>query len=161
MAQEDKREADLASAIYGTILVTAVVVGTSADSHITAGWGALIVFITTFVFWLAHVYANLLAFRAAERRMPSGAEVRRIALDEWPIIQAGFFPIAVLRLAGAGLFSRSIAFSIAMWMGVAALFIWGLIVAHREGQGMVATLLTAGITAAFGVAIVLLKVIIE
>jgi len=64
---------------------------------------------------------------------------------------AGFFPIAVLLLAGAGLFSRSIAFSIAMWMGL-RLSSYGFDSrATEKGRAWVATLLTAGITAAFGV----------
>ena len=51
---------NLAGGIYGTILVTSIVA--AADSS-DAIWQSLgIVEVTVLVFWLAHVYANALAW---------------------------------------------------------------------------------------------------
>jgi len=49
---------------------------------------------------------------------------------------------------------------IAMWVGVAALFVWGLTMAHYEGAGTAGMLLTAVTNAAFGLVIIALKAIV-
>ncbi len=80
--EETPAYADIASGIYGTILVTAVVAGTAADDEITALSGALVVLVTTLVFWLAHAYANALALRLKQRARPSWAQFSRLAVEE-------------------------------------------------------------------------------
>jgi hypothetical protein len=50
---------NLTSAVYGSVLAAGVVVG-SGDNH--GGWSlAVILLVTGFVFWRAHVYAETVA----------------------------------------------------------------------------------------------------
>jgi hypothetical protein len=152
--------ANIASAIYGTILVTAVVAGTAASEEVSVAGGILIVLATTLVFWLAHFYANLLALRLTIKRRPAWPEVRRLSGEEWPLVQAGALPILILLLAETGLYGRDTAFAVAMWSGVAALFFWGVVYARYEGSGVAGALASGTFNAALGLIVVALKVIV-
>jgi len=153
--------ADIASGIYGTILVTAVVAGASADPHMEAWRGAVVVLVTTLVFWLAHVYANQMALHHSQRQHSSWTQVRELAWQEWPLVEAGLLPIIILLLLGAtGVTSRDTAFTVAVWAGVVILFIWGIVLARRDGRGVLATLLLATASAALGAVIIILKIIV-
>ena len=155
------RHADIASGIYGTILVTAVVAGASADPHLDAWRGAAVVLVTTLVFWIAHIYANLLALHHGQRQRSTWAQAREVAWQELTLVEAGVFPIAILLLLGAtGVTSRDTAFTVAVWAGVVVLFLWGIVLARREGLGIPATLLSATVSAALGVIVILLKILV-
>ena len=67
------------SAIYGTILVTAVIVALSEDPNASARELAEAVATTTVVFWLAHAYSDYIGRRAATRD-PARWETIRLAL---------------------------------------------------------------------------------
>jgi hypothetical protein len=92
---------DVACGIYGTILVTAVAAGASAVPEMEALKGALVVLVTTVVFWIAHIYANLMALHRSQRRRSSLAEAGEVALQELPLVGAGVLPILILLLLGA------------------------------------------------------------
>ncbi len=153
--------ADIASGIYGTILVTAVLAVTAADEEVSALSGALIVAVTALVFWLAHTYANLLALRLKQHARPSWAQARHLAGEEWPLVEAGIVPAAVLLIGAAGLYSRNAAFAVAMWLGVVALFVWGLVYARMEEASLPGMLLAAFANAALGMVIILLEAVIH
>lgn len=92
---------NLAGGIYGTILVTSIVA--AADSSVTI-WRSLgIVEVTMIVFWLAHVYAGVLARSIDGDETFSRREVRRVAGREWPLLQAAIVPSIVLLAGGFGL----------------------------------------------------------
>ena len=79
----------VARTIYGTILITALVAGLSEDHGIDA-WRILVsVTGTAIVFWLAHVYAEVLSQRLAAGRSLSWAETGKAMGEELPMIQAG------------------------------------------------------------------------
>jgi hypothetical protein len=92
---------ELAGAIYGTILVTALIAALSEDEGADPLEIGAAVILSTLVFWLAHVYARLLAIQVSERRL-SIAEVRDTAVEEWPMVQSVALPVAVLVLAPVG-----------------------------------------------------------
>jgi hypothetical protein len=89
---------DVACGIYGTILVTAVAAGASAVPEMEA---LKVVLVTTVVFWIAHIYANLMALHRSQRRRSSLAEAGEVALQELPLVGAGVLPILILLLLGA------------------------------------------------------------
>jgi hypothetical protein len=152
---------DIASGIYGTILVTAVVAGASAEPHLEAWKGAVIILVTTLVFWLAHVYANLLALHHAQRRLTSLSEARDAGLQEVPLIFAGVLPMLILLSLGAtGWLSRDAAFTVAVWSGVLVLFVAGIILARRDGHGFWVTILSASISAGLGMIVIMLKILV-
>jgi hypothetical protein len=152
---------DVASGIYGTILVTAVVAGASADPHVEAWKGALVVLVTTVVFWIAHIYANLLALHRNQRRRSNLSEAGEVGLQELPLVFAGILPILILLILGAaGVTSRDTAFTVAVWSGAAVLFAGGIILARRDGHGVLVSLLSASILAGLGIVIIILKILV-
>ena len=76
----DHEHANPARAIYGTILVMAVITALSHDDSVTSAQLIAGVLATTFVFWIAHVYAEVLGTRLAgdgdARRWPTSPSLR-------------------------------------------------------------------------------------
>jgi hypothetical protein len=68
--------------IYGTVVVLAVVVAGGKAFPDGPGHIAVLVVITTLVFWVAHVYAHGLAYSVAHDQHRSLAELRHIARRE-------------------------------------------------------------------------------
>jgi hypothetical protein len=143
--------------IYGTIVVIATIVsGARAYTH-SLGHVAVLVFLTTVVFWLAHVYAHSLARSVREDRHLSRAMLLDIARHESSIIEAALIPVGILMLGHFGVIKESTDLWLAIGAGLVALVIQGLAFARAERLG---TLGTAAIVAAnlgLGVALVGLK----
>jgi hypothetical protein len=151
----DRKPAKLARAIYGTILVTAVVAALSEDEDANPLEIGLAVLATSLVFWLAHVYASMLATSVGGRL--TFAHARELAMEEWPLVQSSALPIAALLLAPVGVVSDYTAESLAIGVGLATLFLWGLLFGRRQGLAPLGLLLVATVNVAFGAAIVALK----
>ncbi len=150
-----------ARTIYGTILVTALVAGLSESKAIDA-WQILVsVAGTAIVFWAAHVYSEVLSQRLAAGRSLSRAEIGRAAADELPMLQAGIPAAIALSLAALGFYSTDTGVSLAIGFGVASLFAYGLVLAHREGATRLQTLSVACVNGAFGLVIVALKAFVH
>ena len=149
------RGENLAGGIYGTILVTSIVAA-SDTSHTV--WRSLsIVTVTVCVFWLAHVYAGLLAWSIASDEPISRRQVRVFSLREWPLLQALVVPALALIAGGIGLIPSRAAFAIAIGYGAASLVWWGLLYARKERLGRRATFAVVVVNALFGLCIVVLK----
>jgi hypothetical protein len=144
-------------AIYGILVVTAVVVAESLDPEISPYAGAESVVVTTLIFWIAHTYARAMAKRLEERRRRTWREILQIAGVEWPLVEAGLVPALLLVLGGLGLYSRAWAFGLAMWVGVAQLFLWGVAYARREDASWPMTLLGGAFNSVLGLVIIGLK----
>ena len=65
--------------IYGTMVVLATVVAGAEAYRDGAGHIVLLVLMTTFVFWLAHVYAHALGHSVSTGKRISGDELVRLA----------------------------------------------------------------------------------
>ena len=150
-----------AGAIYGQILVTAVVATLSEEDDISAGETFAAVAVTMLVFWLAHVYAESVAKRLGRGEPLKVGEVWTIARYEWPIAQAAVPALLVLGIGSLGLLSRDASVAIAIGLGVAELLGWGFIIARRSGMSPLATLGSVAMNGAFGLAIVVLKVVVH
>jgi hypothetical protein len=149
--------ANLAGAVYGTIVATAVVLGLGKTSASPAR--ALWILVGSGVFfWAAHVYSELLAHRLHAHRPMTRAEVARVMRREWPLFQATF-PLAVpLALGALGLIDGGAARDLAVFVGVATLAVWGGVIARREGCGGAGVVAAATANAAVGLSLVALKV---
>jgi hypothetical protein len=150
---------NLAASVYGTILVSSVIVGLAA-TNLAAGTMMAAVSVTALVFALAHAWSTSLA-RSAEDR--SAMSVRRV-LDgvrhEWPMVEAVAPALVALGLAALGVYSVKAGLWIAISANTVLLFVWGAILRHRAG-GTAADFLAAGLTtAALGLVLVALKALV-
>jgi len=151
----------VARAIYGTILATALVAALSAYEGMGA-WQILVSMVVTMVvFWVAHVYAEVLSQRLSAGRGLTWPEVRHAFRSELPMVAAAV-PAALALLGSAvGLYSRDTGTWIAVGIGVAALFGYGLLLAYRERATVPRTLLTVLVNGSFGLVIVALKAFVH
>ena len=117
--------------------------------------------VTSFVFWLAHVYAHGLSYSATHDEHLSLAELRRIAGREGSIVGAALLPVAALSLGAFGLVSTRAAVWAAFGVGLAALVLEGFIFARVERMGALGTLAIVTANLALGVALVGLKLLVN
>ena len=146
-----------APAIYGGLLVTALItVQWRSDS--TAEFIALSLLVSVFVFWLTHVWAEIV-----DRRVGgpvSSEQVARIAWDEAPMLSSALAPGATLVLARIVGVPVDEAIALALIVSIVQLFLWGLAVGRALDRGPGVALLAAGIECAFGLLLVGLKVVV-
>jgi hypothetical protein len=146
--------------VYGTIVVLSVIVtGAKAFPH-ALGQVAVLVAVTTVVFWLAHVYAHGIAFSVGRDTHLSLAELGHIGRREASIVAAGVPPETALVLGAAGLFSEQVAVWLAFGLGLAVLGATGLVFARVERLGYLRTLVAVCANLALGVALIGLKVFV-
>ena len=146
--------------IYGTVLVLSVVVAEAAAFPDGPGHVALLVGVTTLVFWLAHVYAHGIAFSIGHDTRLSLAELRTLARREAAILEAGVPIEAALLLAVVGVLSEQTAVWLALGLGMAALTITAVVFARVEHLGPLKLLAAIVANLAFGVTLIVLKVLV-
>jgi len=160
LAPEADATANVAGAIYGQVLVTAITASLTEEDEISTGETFAAVAVTVLVFWLAHIYARAVAERLSRQDDLGWAEVRGIAAREWPMAQAALPTLMVLALGWAGALSRDTSVELAIGVGVLSLVGWGFVIARRSRLSVLGTVGAVAVTGGFGVVIVLLKVAI-
>ncbi len=156
-----RRSPNLIAAIEGTIVATAVVATIDASdsgSPFRAFW--LLIATGTF-FWVAHVYADLLASRIKGHHRMRREDVAHVMHREWPLLQASLLLAVPLALGALGIVSGALALDLALFVGVAALVGWGIVFSRREGHGLAGIIAAASVNAAVGLIIVGLKVAVR
>ena len=152
---------NFAGAIYGLILATSVIAVTRKYKPGDAGVTAVTVIVTATVFWLAHVYAGVLAVGLAEHHTPTRADLRRIVDEEWPLVQAGVLPTAVLLLGPIGVVADAAAQDAAMVACLAELTVIGLAAARASGAPLPVVALSGLVSAGLGGVVIGLKVLVH
>lgn len=149
-----KRAAD---GLYGTILALAVIAALSKDD--SAGAGVIVggVLTTAVAFWLAHVYAEVLARRALGEASGLRADVAHAAQQEWPLVEAAIAPAVPLLLWGIGVLGRTGGITVALVVGLADLAGWGYLAGRTSGQSRPMSAISALVAVLVGTGMVLLK----
>jgi hypothetical protein len=155
------RRRDVVGAVYGQILVTAVIAAFSEYSGISAAETLSGVAVTILVFWVAHVYANAVAEQVSHERALTASDIRRVARDEAPMVQTAIPAMAVLGLGWAGALPDRAAINLAIAVGVVELVAWGFVIARRASLSPRGTAVAVTVNGALGLAIVGLKVAIH
>jgi hypothetical protein len=157
----DDEHANPARAIYGTILVMAVITAISHDKGIGPGEIIAAVAATTVVFWLAHVYAEVLGARMEGETGPVMANIRAAMRSEWPLVEAALLPVLGLLLGVIGIVGRDAAVNIAIGAGVVELFAWGIAAGRKLELSTKRTIVVGVVNGAFGLLMVALKVLVH
>lgn len=151
----------LAGFIYGTIVVLSVIVGGARAYPDGPGHIAVLVVVTSVVFWLAHVYAHGLGHSVAHDEHLSFAELRYIARREGSIVEAALPPVAALLLGAAGVLATNVALWLAFGLGLAVLVAQGVTFARVERLGRLATLGVVGVNLCLGLVLIGLKLLVS
>jgi hypothetical protein len=150
--------------IYGTLVGSSVL---AAEGSKREGVGeiAVVVLVTLAVYWFAHGYSDMLPARAerisSDGRPHALRDLQQALRAEWPIVGGSLALVAVLLLAhllGAGV---NLSVDVALWFAVAEQAFWGLLAARAaQIRGWPMLLYGAG-TAALGVVLTCLKVLLH
>ena len=150
---------DAASAVYGTILAASVlIVAYSSSSALPAFLGVVG---TGIVFWLAHAHVTIMRRVVRDGQHVDARVIRHALTEEWPLVQASLTPAAPLVLAMFGLIEVWVAVDIGVGLCFLSLIAWGIVVARAADLTRRQTLLAIGINAAFGVLLMVLKVLVH
>jgi len=153
-------EGDPAEAIYGT-LIAAAVLATKAhkgESGATVLWSALLVL---GLYWVAHVYADVVGERLATHTRPGWSAILHTALRDWSMLRGSLIPVAVfglVRVAGATVNAAGLT---AIWVTVALLGCWGMVAALRGGARGLELVVETLVCASLGLLVVVLKIFVH
>ena len=153
-----RRSPNLVGTIEGTIVAMAVAAGLSESATVSELRALWILLATGAFFWVAHVYADLLAGRIQGRHRMRGRDVVGVMSREWPLFQSTFWLAVPLLLGALGLFDRETSLNLAVLVGAAALVCWGVVFSRREGYGLAGIVGAASVNATVGLLIIALKV---
>ena len=150
----------LAGFLYGTIIVlSVVVVGAKAFPH-EPGHVAALAFITSAVFWIAHVYAHALGHSVGHDERVSPAELKYIARREASMIEAALPPTGALVLGAIGVLSTRASIWLALALGLVVLGAQGIAFARIERLGWLGTIGVVGANLLLGVVLIGLKIFV-
>ena len=146
-------------AVYGLILAAAVMVVSWDSGTSDAGRIAVVVLVTAVVFWLAHVYAELLGTGVSQERRLIRADVAQALRDRWALVEVVIPLVLVLALGAIGAIPDGTALAAATAIAPIELAAAGGYAAIRDGAGPRGTIASAAIALALGLVVVLLKVL--
>jgi hypothetical protein len=148
---------DYATAIYGSLLVTSLVaVQWRHDASTDAI--ALTLVVGVVVFWLAHVWSEIVSHRV--HGPIQGHQIRSIAMAEIPMLEATVLPALALAAARIPGVTPDAAINLALVVCIGQLFVWGLVVGRAAHSSRWLALRVAIVDSLLGVAIVGLKVVV-
>lgn len=146
-----------AGAVYGTVIAGSLVVAEGSQDDVDLGRLVLLVLATQVVYWLAHVYSEVVGLRIEERRAPTWHEVGGVLRSEWALVAASFGPLLAIGVGAALGLDPDTCVLLALWVIPVILAGWALLAARRSSMRVGETVLYVGLSAAFGVALVVLK----
>ncbi len=151
----------IAGTVYGTIVVMATVTAGSYGEDTNTRWLAVVVGVTVFVLWIAHLYSHALAESLERRRRLGRAELGAVARRELAIPAAALAPIAALVLGALGLIDEQTAVWLALGVGMGTLAVQGARYATIEQLGRTGTLAAIALNLFLGLVIVGLKALLS
>jgi hypothetical protein len=132
----------------------------AGGAHLRTVAMAVTVVVTLLVYWAAEGYAELLGEHAHAGRLPTWAHVRASLADIWPMVSASYVPLVALLAARVLGVDTAAAATVALVVAVALLLVQGWVggrASQLRGLPLLAVTLIAG---AFGVAMILLKLLV-
>lgn len=151
---------NLSGAIYGTIVSMTVIATASKDADLGPVGIGIWAAITGVVFWIVHVYADIVGAGYATPR-EALSHAKRAFRTQWPIVQGALIP-AVAMLAGPlHIVDKDNASYFAVAIGILTLFATGLLIGARDRRNWARRILIGTINALFGLVILALKIFVH
>jgi hypothetical protein len=148
-------------AIYGLILATSVIAVSREYDASNAGRIGVTVLVTGVVFWLAHVYARVLARSVTQHRMLSRLEAREVLRHDWPLVEVTVPLVLILALGALDVMSDRAAILVATLAALVELAAAGAYAARKSGASLAWTVVSALVAVTLGSAVVLLKALVH
>jgi hypothetical protein len=148
---------DYATAIYGSLLVTSLV-AVQWRHDVDTATIALTLAVGVVVFWLAHVWSEIVSHRV--HGPISRGQMRSIARAETPMLEAAILPALALATGQLPGVTSDAANGLALVVCIGQLFVWGLVVGRAAHSSRWLALRVAIVDSLLGMAIVALKVVV-
>jgi hypothetical protein len=148
--------------VYGVILVSGMIVVSAG--HGATAWNVFwTVIATVIVFWAAHLYAGTVAHHGLDHDRVVGLReaFRGSFRRSLGLLASALLPSFILLLGATKAIPDVLAMWAALWAGVFVLAVLGFIAFRRRGASLLMQIVGALVTAAFGVAMILMKVLIH
>jgi hypothetical protein len=147
--------------VYGTVLAGSLIAVEGGGDDVRVPRLVGVVLVTQLVYWLAHAYAELVGGRVSSGQRPRRGQVARLLREDWSLVTASFVPLAVTVLTWVAGVPTSSAVLAGLWANAAMLAGWALLAGRRARLRAGELLLYVTVSAVFGVALVLLKIVIH
>lgn len=151
----------LKGGVYGQVIVTATIAALALDDTLSAANILVFTVATMFVFWLAHVYAELVAVQVVAGSRLSRGNLLRVMRSEWPIMKSAGLPSLALLLAVLGVYERQAGITIALIVGVVSLAGWGWLIGRRSGLSRFGVIVASALSAGLGLLVVALELALQ
>ncbi len=148
-------------AVYGLVLATSVIAVSREYNSSNAGLIAVSVLVTGIVFWLAHVYARVLAGSITRERIPDRSEMREALRHDWPLVRVTVPLVLILALGAFDVVPDRAAILAATIVALVELAGAGAYAARASGAGPRGAAVSAAIAVTLGGAVVLLKALVH
>ena len=147
--------------IYGTVLVGGMIVATGPLQ--ATSWETFLAVVgTVIVFWAAHMYAGVIARRGRSvDSMGLGTAIRRSFRNSLGFLTSALPPCVILLLGATQVVPDALAIWTALWLGVVILGVIGFRVFAQRSDSWGVRILGCLGTAAFGLAMIVLKAVIH
>lgn len=151
-------EEGTAAGIYGVIVGASVMAASHAGTAFAVD---LSVLVTLIIYWGAERYARVVAQRIHDGHRPDRSELRQQLTTGWEMVSATSLPLVVLvivRLLGAELYA---AILVALACSTVLLLLAGWEIGRDGKLTRAERIVSAATAAAFGVAFIVLKVLLH
>ena len=148
------------AAVYGSFLVASVV-GAAYEAGADARTLTGSAFVSMLIFWLAHVWSEVVGHHVAEGSRFHPSAIRVIARREWPLVEAAAVPTVLLALAWAGVWSRETGAALALGSAILQIGGWGFVAGLRSGGSPLSAFTLGAGQATLGVALLALERLIH
>ena len=139
------------------IIAAAIITAADVDRGDVAGSIAVLVVVTLFAFYVAHVYAVLMGRWAEERVFPDRHETWQELLRQWPMISVVGLPLIALLLGYFELMSDRTAINVALGLCLLELIFTAWYASREAGATRSQSIIAVAIAVGIGVVIVVLK----
>lgn len=147
--------------MHGTVLAGALIAVQGAADSPGISQQVIVVLSTQVVYWLAHVYAEVVGERMRSGVRPHRHDLATLLDDEWPLVAVSFGPLAVIVISsGLGLSAGSAVLT-GLCSTIALMVGWALLAGYRSGLGKTEMLLYVTASLVLGIALICVKILLH
>ncbi|MFI6564373.1 hypothetical protein [Streptomyces sp. NPDC050534] len=158
-AAERRAHADYTGGVYGSMLAASVVIGAGTLGSFPRLQLVLLLLLTSGVFWIGHVHAQLFGARLAQQPLDRHT-VLHVCRDEWPIVKAAVPPAVAVAISPLLALDEQGAVWLALSVAVAGQVGWSVAAARRAGAAWRLLTATALVNLLLGLLILSFKIIL-
>lgn len=148
----------IASAIYGKIIITAIIV--ALESHSETAFDAFVALISaTVALFLAHFYADMLALDITTKKLGYVREAIPLIKKILPLAVGINGPAVIFLLSHFGLFSTELAFRLAKLTALIMLFIYGYLLGRATNSRVSKSVIAGVLTTTIGALVIAVKIV--